>query len=170
MGGGTSEHTKMFKPPANRVETWNITGLNYRGNKIDIIYDMGKRSVEIRNRPRQSSGSAGSGAFADERLEVIFYEGNYYWDGENNIKSLRVGESVFISLTTENWSYDRRRSREQRQNGHSENMHVLASIYPVHYSRYLVRPNDANRLATTTTTLTSILIIVNFFLIKFISN
>ena len=44
----------IFKPPALNSESWNITGLNYFGNKLDFIYSLKSKSLEIRNRRSQT--------------------------------------------------------------------------------------------------------------------
>lgn len=38
----------VFKPPATQTENFNVTGLMYRGNKLDIIYNLRAKSVEVK--------------------------------------------------------------------------------------------------------------------------
>lgn len=125
----------IFKLPTLQTETWNITGLMYRGNKLDIVYNLRAKSVEIRNRR-----STDSYVVADETLEVITYEGS-----EPMVRQLRVGDSVTIGLSSELWVYAPKRQRLQRHTGYSDNMHILASIYSTTQSKRLIRAsNSAN--------------------------
>ncbi len=124
----------IFKPPAMNTESWNITGVAYRGNKLDISYNLRSKSVEIRNR-RANDPLVTS----DESLEVAIYEGN-----EVVYKQLRLGDSVSISLTTENWNFNPKKSRSQNTNYHyTQNMHILASIYSSQFRKNVKIANSA---------------------------
>jgi hypothetical protein len=130
--------SSLFKRPTPTTESWNITGLSYRGSKLDIVYDMRSRSVKIYNR---RSGEPGGG-LGDDTLEVLVYEGN-----ESVLKPLKVGDTVVLSLASENWLYNPRRNRLMRSDIYSNNIHILASIYSVSYQKYVVRQsNSASRI------------------------
>lgn len=134
---GSSQYP-VFTQPAPNVEVWNVTGLLYRGNKLDIIYSLRSRSVEIRNR-RPSDQFI----IPDDTLEIAIYEGT-----ERVVKPLRVGDSVMISLTTESWNYAPKKSRLQKRNTYSDNMNILASIYSTQVTRYVVKPNSSSRIVS----------------------
>jgi hypothetical protein len=135
----SSSQFNVFKQPLANVDAWNITGLTYRGNKLDIIYNFKSKNIEIRNRR-----SSDSSLLADDSLEISVYEGT-----ERVIKQLKVGDSVMISLTTELWTYEKKKSRLQTDNSFADNMHILASIYPTQFSKYLVLPkNNSNFLSS----------------------
>jgi hypothetical protein len=126
----------IFKQPLANVDAWNITGLTYRGNKLDIIYNLKNKNVEIRNRR-----SSDSSQVADDSLEISVYEGT-----ERVIKQLKIGDSVLINLSTDLWNYDKKKSRLQKDNTYSNNMHILASIYPIQFSKNLVIPRNNSYL------------------------
>ncbi|CAF0704348.1 unnamed protein product [Brachionus calyciflorus] len=126
----------VFKQPTLSTESWNITGLLYRGNKLDIIYNLRAKSVEIRN--RRANDQSGP---VDDMLEILVYEGT-----EKVVKPLRIGDVVTIGLSTELWNYAPKKNRLQK-NHYSNNMHILASIYPVQYNKHLLKAsNSSNRL------------------------
>jgi hypothetical protein len=127
--GGTQHHA-LFKQPATNVESWNITGLSYRGNKLDILYNLRSRSVEIRNRRHDDMNAMAS----DNSLEVIVYEGH-----EPVVRQLRVGDAVSISLTSDLWKFLPNRDRLQYRNSYSNNMHILASIYSSNHLEKIAR-------------------------------
>lgn len=131
----SSAQFPVFKQPALNTENWNITGLMFRGNRLDIIYDLRSKSVEIRNR----RGIDQSGQ-VDDMLEVIVYEGT-----QITVKPLRTGDTVTISLSTELWFYGPKRSRLQR-NQYSDNMHILATIYPVQYNNRILRASNSGNI------------------------
>lgn len=131
----SSSQFPVFKQPALNTENWNITGLMFRGNRLDIIYDLRSKSVEIRNR----RGTDQSGQ-VDDMLEVVIYEGT-----QMIIKPLRTGDTVTISLSTELWSYAPKKSRLQR-NHYSDNMHILASIYPIQYNNQILRASNSAKI------------------------
>ena len=125
----------IFKQPAFNLETWNITGLLYRGNRIDIIYRLKSKSVEIRNRRSNEPG-----VVADNSLEVLVYEGT-----ETLTKSLKIGDSITISIATDLWRYDPKISRLQKNN-YSENINILASIYSTSMINKIQRPSIADNV------------------------
>lgn len=144
----------VFKQPASNTENWNITGLLFRGNRLDIIYDLRSKSVEIRN--RRGSDQTGQ---VDDMLEVIIYEGT-----QITSKSLRIGDTVSISLSTELWYYAPKKTRLQR-NHYSDNMHILASIYPVQYSNKIQRAYNSDNILRFSYILNCILILLYFNLL-----
>jgi hypothetical protein len=127
--------SSLFKRPTANTESWNVTGMNYRGSKLDLVYDMRSRSVTIRNRRSNEPGS-GQG---DDTLEVMVYEGN-----EPVIKPLKVGDTVILNLATETWQYNSKRNRLMRSDIYANNMHILASIYSISYSKNLVRQSNGS--------------------------
>ena len=40
----------ILKAPVDEVQTWNITGLAYLGNELDILYDLPGKLIIVRNR------------------------------------------------------------------------------------------------------------------------
>ena len=142
----------VFKQPTLSTESWNITGLMYRGNKLDIIYNLRAKSVEIRN--RRANDQSGP---VDDMLEILTYEGT-----EQVIKPLRIGDTVTIGLSTELWTYRAKKNRLQK-NHYSNNMHVLASIYPVQYYKNVLKAsNSSNNLKFNFVFITLFALIRNF--------
>jgi len=129
----SAQQQTVFKQPGLNVENWNITGLMYRGNKLDIIYNLKTKTVEIRNR-RSNDPSL----IADENLEIAVYEGT-----QVQARPLRIGDSVQINLNTDVWTYAAKKSRLQKRTSYSDNMNILASIYPVQFARNIVRPSNS---------------------------
>jgi hypothetical protein len=147
----------VFKQPTQQTENWNITGLMYRGNKIDIIYNLRAKSVEVRNRR-----STDQFVVPDESLEIITYEGS-----EPMVRQFRVGDTVMISLSTELWVYAPKKQRLQRRTQLTENMHLLASIYSTQVSRRLIRAsNDSGKLGGFSWTINAFIMIINFKFFK----
>lgn len=150
----SSAQFPVFKQPASNTENWNITGLLFRGNRLDIIYDLRAKSVEIRN--RRANDQTGQ---VDDMLEVVIYEGT-----QITTKSLRTGDSVKISLSTELWYYAPKKSRIQR-NHYSNNMHILATVYPIQYSNKIERANNSDKILRFNYILSCILILLNLNLL-----
>lgn len=135
-GSVTTQNMPLFKSPVPNVDAWNVTGVNFGGNKLDFIYNLRTKSLEIRS--RRPIGSASSG---EEMLEIVIYEGT-----EVNIKPLRIGEAVKIGITTEAWKYAPKSKRQFRSNLYSENLNILVSVYSTNKVRYLQRMSNSNRL------------------------
>lgn len=131
-GASTNTQHRVFKQPAANTEHWNITGLIYKGNKLDIVYSLRSKSVTVTNR-RSNDGSL----VADDTLEIAIFEGT-----EMVTKQLRIGDSAVISLTTESWNYVAKKNRLQNSNSYSNNMHILASIYSTSQSGRVIRPSN----------------------------
>jgi len=131
-GASTNTQHRVFKQPAANTEHWNITGMIYKGNKLDVVYSLRSKSVTITNR-RSNDGSL----VADDTLEVAVFEGT-----EMVTKQLRIGDSVVISLTTESWNYVAKKNRLQNSNSYSNNMNILASIYSTTQSGRVIRPSN----------------------------
>ena len=150
----TSQYN-IFKQPATNVDNWNITGLLYRGNKLDILYSLKTKSVEIRNR-RSNDPSIS----AIDDLQVITYEGT-----DRVEKPLRVGDSIMISLTTDSWKYTAKKPRLQTKNSYSENMHILATIHSMQFNNRVIRAvNAGNR-----NTMPALVTIISVFSYTFFS-
>lgn len=129
----SSAQFPIFKPPTQNTESWNITGLMYKGNKLDIIYNLKMKLVEIRNRKSNDQTSS-----ADNTLEIIIYEGTNYIT-----KSLRIGDTIQINLSSELWTYEPKKSRLQKSHKYSDNMHILASVYSTQYSNRIIKPSNS---------------------------
>lgn len=149
---GPGNQNRLFKRPATNVETWNITGFSYRGTKLDFLYDLKSASLTITNRRSTVNDPTTPG---DDTLEVLVYEGN-----EPELRTFRVGESVKISLATESWRYNQKKSKIMRTSTYSNNIHVLASIYSISYSKYLVRQSGAESIFAVTKSLSSYFFII----------
>lgn len=147
----------IFKPPALNSESWNITGLNYFGNKLDFIYSLKSKSLEIRNRRSQTGSSSG-----EEMLEIIVYEGAQIIQ-----KPLRIDETIKINISPDTWDYfDRTKNKEIkkfRNDLYSDNMHILASIYPINKVKFLQKSSNSNRLVQSSS-LIILLITIMFFI------
>lgn len=149
-----SGQNSVFKEPSANTDLWNITGIAYRGNKLDIIYNLRTKSVEIRNRRANDPLVSG-----DESLEVAVYEGS-----DQVIKQLRLGDSVQISLTSELWYYNPKKSRVQNTyRQYSENINILASIYSSQYRKNVILPSSSNGFKFNTF-LISFVLVFTFFL------
>lgn len=125
----------IFKSPAPGVDIWNVTGVNFGGNKLDFIYSLRTKSLEIRN--RRPVGSASSG---EEILEIITYEGT-----DVIVKPFRIGETVKIGISPDVWRYDRKSTKQFYTNIYSENLNILASIYSTNKVKYLQRMSNSNQ-------------------------
>lgn len=133
-----TQNNNIFKPPAQNIENWNVTGMLYRGNKIDVLYSLKTKSVEIRNRRSNDPSIT-----AVDDLQVIYYEGT-----DRVEKQLRIGESVMISLSTDTWKYTAKKSRLQRSTGYAENIHILATIHSLQFNNRVIRAsNSGNKIA-----------------------
>ncbi len=133
----------------------------YRGNKLDIIYNLKTKTVEIRNR-RSNDPSL----IADENLEVAIYEGT-----QVQVRPLRIGDSVQVNLNTDVWTYAPKKSRLQKHTSYSDNMHILASIYPIQFSRNVKRPsNSASKQFHISISLFLVLVCIHRQLTTFLSN
>jgi hypothetical protein len=147
----------IFKQPSAQTENWNITGLMYRGNKLDIIYNLRAKSVEIRNRR-----SSDQFVTADETLEIITYEGS-----EAMVRQLRVGDTVVIGLSSELWVYAPKKQKLQRRTEYTENMHILASIYSTSNSRRLIRASNDAAVTKAQFARWSLLVTLFYFVVVF---
>ena len=105
----------------------------YRGNKLDVLYSLKTKSVEIRNRRSNDPSIT-----AIDDLQVIYYEGT-----ERVEKTLKIGESVMISLSTDTWKYTAKKSRLQRGHGLAENMHILATIHSLQFNTRIIRATNS---------------------------
>ncbi len=152
--------SNLFRRPTPTTDAWNITGLSYRGTKLDIIYNLKSRSIEIKNRRPQNDPSMQG----DDSLEVIIYEGN-----EPVVRPLRSGDIVKINLASESWTYNTKSKREMRSEAYPSNIQIMASIYSVQYAENLVRQSDSSGMKSNTIMI-SFLLIFLFKLVKFISN
>lgn len=151
----------VFKQPALNTDLWNITGLAYRGNKLDITYNLRMKTVEIRNRRANDPLVS-----ADDSLEVAIYEGS-----EQVIKQLRVGDAVSISLSSELWYYKPKKSKLQDTKEHySNNIHLLASIYSSQYRKNVRLPNSAPNGIQMNHLFMSFVLLLNFKIIKLLFN
>lgn len=130
----------------------------YRGNKLDIIYNLRAKSVEIRNRR-----SSDQFVVADDTLEIVTYEGS-----EPLVRQLRVGDTVVVSLSSEVWVYGPKKQRLQRHTGLTENMQILASIYSAQVSRRLIRPTNAAQSTFAQSTVTLSWTICSLFVAFFL--
>ena len=156
----TGQRYELFKKPSPNTESWNVTGLSYRGTKLDILYDMRSRSVTIRNR----RGVNDPNTIGDDTLEVLVYEGN-----EAVVKPLKVGDTVVLNIATETWNYNSKKNKLMKSDIYANNMHILASIYSISYSRYLVRQNDAV-VSHGMNLVLAIVCLLSFKVVKFVSN
>ena len=144
----------IFKSPVSNADSWNITGLLYRGNKLDIIYNLKSKTVEIRNRPTSNN-------LMNQYLEVLVYEGT-----ATEIRPLRPGGSVTITLNTDLWNYLPKKGRLQEHNSYSNNINILASIYSSTSFSHINRPSSANLTKINTTGIHIFLILVYYFVVS----
>jgi len=124
----------ILKRPLGQSETWNVTGLEYQGNKLDILYDLNGRSVIIRNRPHINQRPA-----KVRSLEVVTYEGS-----QVITTPLAVGQTVTLRLNTDTWVYSPKRLSLQRlhkSTGYSDNINILASVYASEDYLFIDRPS-----------------------------
>lgn len=123
----------LFKEPVEGLQIWNITGLTYRGNKLDIDFNLRAKSITVKNR-KTLKGS-------QDQLEVVTYEGS-----EVVVKPLQIGQSITLRFDTNAWRYSTKRRTLQRvhhHTGYSENINILASIYAVEDYNRITRPSSA---------------------------
>ena len=153
LGQTSASQNNVFKQPAQNVENWNVTGMLYRGNKIDILYSLKTKSVEIRNRRSNDPSIT-----AIDDLQIIYYEGT-----ERQEKPLKIGDSAIISLSSDTWKYAAKKSRLQRSTGYSENMHILATIHALQFNNKILR---ASNVANKNTNVSLILILIAIFSFK----
>lgn len=151
----SAQNNAIFKSPVQNLETWNVTGVNFGGNKLDFLYNLRTKSVEIIN--RRPVGSISSG---EENLEVFVYEGS-----QVTVKPLRIGDSLKIDLNTEAWKYAAKSKKQFRSALYSENLNILASIYSTNKVRHVERMSDSNRLEMKC----SILLVLTFLQFIFVS-
>lgn len=156
QGQGINKQYPVFTQPAPNVDNWNITGLLYRGNKIDIIYNLRSKSVEFRNRRSNDPQ-----LIADDSLEIAVYEGT-----EHVRKNFKIGDTVMVSINPDTWTYAAKKRRLQTKNSYSDNLHILASIYSTSDSKHVVRPrNTGLKLAHSSTSLVfSFLALLTFYI------
>ena len=156
-----SGQNTLFKPPVPNVDLWNVTGLNYAGNKLDFVYDLKGKSLTITN--RRPIGTSGGGG-GEENLEITVYEGI-----EVSVKPLRVDDSVKIALTTDTWKFGPKNIRQYRSALYAENLHILASIAPANKVRFLQKQSNSNSIhhGMRQTSLTLVaLTLIQFLLLK----
>lgn len=153
QSSSSSTQYPIFKPPTTNTESWNITGLSYRGHKLDIIYNLRTKAVEIRNRRSTEQTNA------EDNLEVLVYEGT-----EPVVKPLKIGNVVTISLTTESWINDAKKSRLQTSNSYSDNMHILASIYSTQFTNNIVKAKNSGLNLTGSNIILLISLLSSYFI------
>lgn len=132
--------SNILKQPFNQAENWNITGLNYRGNKLDILYDFNGKTIIVKNRPHIGGNPSDKVA----ALEIVTYEGS-----EVVTNKLSVGQTKTLRLNSDVWKYSHKKYTLQRlhhSTGYSDNINILASIYASEdYSR-IDRPSSGKGL------------------------
>jgi len=132
-------NSNILKRPLGQSEAWNITGIEYQGNKLDILYDVNGRSIIIRNRPHVGPRPA-----KVRVLEVVSYEGS-----QVVTTPLTVGQSVTLRLDTDAWVYSHKRYSLQRlhkSTGYADNINILASVYASDDYAFIDRPSAAARV------------------------